>query len=59
MLNQLYIQFVGVAATLVWSVVLTYIIVKVTSALVGLRVGEDEEIEGLDIITHGERGYDL
>ncbi|MCH9051998.1 MAG: ammonium transporter, partial [Proteobacteria bacterium] len=39
--------------------VLTYIIVKVTSALVGLRVGEDEEIEGLDIITHGERGYDL
>lgn len=38
---------------------LTYIIVKVTSALVGLRVEEDEEIEGLDIITHGERGYDL
>ncbi len=58
-LNQLYIQFVGVVATLVWSAVLTYIIVKVTSALVGLRVGEDEEIEGLDIITHGERGYDL
>ena len=59
MLNQLYIQFVGVVATLVWSAVLTYIIVKVTSALVGLRVDEDEEIEGLDIITHGERGYDL
>ncbi len=59
MLKQLYIQFVGVVATLVWSAVLTYIIVKVTSALVGLRVGEDEEIEGLDIITHGERGYDL
>ena len=58
-LNQLYIQFVGVVATLLWSAVLTYIIVKVTSALVGLRVGEDEEIEGLDIITHGERGYDL
>ena len=58
-LNQLYIQFVGVVATLLWSAVMTYIIVKAVSALVGLRVGEDEEIEGLDIITHGERGYDL
>jgi len=58
-LNQLYIQFVGVIATLLWSAVMTYIIVKAVSALVGLRVGEDEEIEGLDIITHGERGYDL
>ena len=58
-LNQLYIQFVGVVATLVWSAVMSYIIVKVTSALVGLRVEEEEEIEGLDIITHGERGYDL
>ncbi len=38
---------------------MSYIIVKAVSALVGLRVDEDEEIEGLDIITHGERGYDL
>ncbi len=57
--GQLYIQFVGVAATLIWTAGLTFIIVKVVSAFVGLRASEDDEIEGLDITTHGERGYSL
>ena len=57
--SQLYIQFVGVAATLIWTAGLTFIIVKVVSAFVGLRASEDDEIEGLDITTHGERGYSL
>ncbi len=39
--------------------VLTYVIVKVVGALVGLRVSEDDENEGLDITAHGERGYSL
>lgn len=58
-LGQLGVQFVGVIATVVWAGVLTFILVKVVSALVGLRVDEEAEIEGLDLITHGEKGYDL
>ncbi|MEE9196431.1 MAG: ammonia channel protein, partial [Alphaproteobacteria bacterium] len=58
-LGQLSIQAVGAAATLVWAVGLTFIIVKVVDALVGLRVSEEDEIEGLDITTHGESGYDI
>jgi Amt family ammonium transporter len=57
MLGQLGVQAVGVAATLAWTAVVTFIVVKVVNALVGLRVEEEEEIEGLDIRTHGERGY--
>jgi hypothetical protein len=53
---QLGIQIVGVLATLVWSVVLTFVIVKVTTLLVGLRIDPDSEIEGLDLIAHGEKG---
>ncbi len=57
--GQLYIQFVGAVATLIWTAVVTFIIVWLVRALVGLRVSEDEEIEGLDITTHGERSYSL
>ena len=38
---------------------MTYIIVKIVAAVCGIRVGEEDEIEGLDIPTHGERGYNL
>jgi Amt family ammonium transporter len=58
-LRQLGAQAVGVVATAGWTAVATYVIVKVVGALVGLTVSEDEEIEGLDILTHGERGYEL
>jgi len=47
----------GVVATVVWTAVATFIIVKVVKALVGLRVEHEEELEGLDVRTHGERGY--
>jgi Amt family ammonium transporter len=57
--NQFGVQVVGVVAVAAWSALLTFIIVKVASAFFGLRVSEEEEIEGLDIISHGERGYDL
>ena len=56
---HLWVEFVGVLATAVWSGVLSYIIIKVVGGLVGLRVGEEDETEGLDITTHGERGYDI
>jgi Amt family ammonium transporter len=40
-------------------VVVSYIIIKIVSATVGLRIAEEDEIEGLDLVSHGERGYDL
>ncbi len=57
--SQFTVQAVGVVATLVWSAVVSYIIIKVVAAVVGLSVGENEELEGLDITVHGEKGYEL
>ena len=57
--GQLSVQFTGVIATLVFTAIVTYVILKVVDAIVGLRVAEEEEIEGLDIALHEERGYDL
>ncbi len=53
------IQLTGVAATLAWSAVATFVLVKITQALVGLRVDAETETEGLDLTVHGERAYDL
>ena len=53
-LAQLILQIKGVAATIVYSGVGTLIILYITKALVGLRVTDDEEREGLDISLHGE-----
>jgi ammonium transporter, Amt family len=54
-LAQLWIQCQGVAATLVYSGVGTLILLMITKMLVGLRVGEEEEREGLDLVLHGEQ----
>jgi Amt family ammonium transporter len=54
-LDQLKLQAIGVASTLVYSGVMTLILLMVTKALVGLRVNEEEEREGLDIVLHGEQ----
>ncbi|NCF44631.1 MAG: hypothetical protein GWP70_07385, partial [Proteobacteria bacterium] len=37
----------------------TFIILKITDALVGNRVDEEDEMQGLDLVSHDERGYDL
>lgn len=57
--GQLTVQATGVVATLVYSAVATFILLKVVGALVGLRVDGDEETQGLDLVLHDERGYDL
>jgi len=57
--GQVWVQFIGVAATLVYGGIATWIILKVVDVLVGLRVSEDEETEGLDIVLHDETGYNL
>ena len=55
--QQIMTQFLGVAVTIVWCGVFSFIIFKVVDATVGLRPNEDQEIEGLDIVLHDERGY--
>ncbi len=57
--SQVVIQTIGVLATLGYTAVATWIILKVTDALIGNRVSEEEETEGLDLVSHNERGYIL
>ena len=57
--SQFGVQLLGAAATIVWCGLFTYIILKFVSRIVGLRVSEDEETEGLDIVLHDEQGYNL
>jgi len=59
MATQLGVQAIGVAAVFVYTGIITYVLLKVLDALMGLRVTGDEETEGLDIVLHDERGYDL
>jgi Amt family ammonium transporter len=54
-LHQLELQAIGVISTLVYSGVVTFIILKVVDAIVGLRVDAEQEREGLDIVLHGEQ----
>jgi ammonium transporter, Amt family len=51
---QVGIQVMGIAATIVWCAVATFVILMVISAVMGLRVTKDVEIEGLDFNLHGE-----
>jgi len=57
-IDQFGVQAIGVLSVVAWSVVESYIIVKITKALVGLRVADEDEHVGLDLTAHGERAYD-
>jgi Amt family ammonium transporter len=57
--GQVLVQFWGVLTTALWSGALTWILLKVTQALVGMRVDPEDETEGLDTALHNEKGYDL
>ena len=52
--HQLWVQAQGVAVTVVWCAVMTWIALKIVDAAVGLRVSNDDEREGLDLALHGE-----
>jgi Amt family ammonium transporter len=56
--GQLWVQFVGVAATIIFAVVGTAIILGILKAIMGLRVSEEEERMGLDLSQHNERAYE-
>ncbi len=55
--TQTWIQTEGVLITMVWSAVVALVAFKIIDILVGLRVTEDDEREGLDITSHGEQAY--
>ena len=55
--DQLIVQATGVGTTVVWSAVVAFVAFKLVDLLIGLRVPEEEEREGLDITSHGETAY--
>jgi Amt family ammonium transporter len=57
--GQVWVQFVGVAVTFVYCGVLSWLILKLVDAVIGLRVTPDEETQGLDQVLHDETGYNL
>jgi Amt family ammonium transporter len=57
--SQLVAQSVAVIATVIYSGIGSFIILKIVDAMVGLRVSEEEEIAGLDISLHDEKGYNF
>jgi len=58
-LAQLSVQLIGIALIFVWTAVFTWIILKAISMITGLRVDDETESQGLDLMSHGERGYNM
>ncbi len=56
---QVWVQVQGILAVLIWTVVATFIILQIVKVIVGLRVNEQEETQGLDITQHEESGYNM
>ena len=57
--SQFQVQLIGVLASGIYTALVTFILLKLIDRMLGLRVSQDEETEGLDLTQHNERGYDL
>jgi len=57
--GQVVTQFIGAGATIVYCGVVSFIILKLIDAIIGLRVSDEEEEMGLDLVLHDEQGYNL
>jgi Amt family ammonium transporter len=57
--GQVLVQLAGIVAVGLWSGVVTWVLLKVSDAVVGMRVATEEETEGLDTVLHNEKGYNL
>ncbi len=55
--SQLWIQFIGVAATAAFAALVTFVLLKAIDATMGIRSRDEHEHEGLDLVEHGEKGY--
>jgi len=59
MAGQVTTQLIAIAAVGAWSGIVTFILLKLTDAMTGMRVTSDQETEGLDTVEHNEKGYNL
>jgi Amt family ammonium transporter len=59
MASQIKVQLIGIASTLIYTVIITFVVLKLLDSMLGLRVTPEQETEGLDIAQHDERGYTL
>ncbi len=57
--GQLGVQLTGIVSTFVYTAIVSAILLKLVDLVIGLRVDSDEETQGLDLVLHDERGYDL
>jgi Amt family ammonium transporter len=57
MMSQLQVQIISVVVTIIYTALISYIILKLIDVIMGLRVDEEQEVEGLDMALHDERGY--
>jgi Amt family ammonium transporter len=57
--SQLWIQTKSVLITIVFVAIASYVLLKIVDLIIGLRVSEEQETEGLDLALHDERGYNL
>ncbi len=57
--QQFIVQVTGMLATIIWCAVVTFVLLKLVNAIVPLRVTDEQETEGLDLVLHEERGYDI
>ncbi|MCP5179802.1 MAG: ammonium transporter [Pseudomonadales bacterium] len=57
--DQLGVQAIGVVATIGYTAIVSWGLLKLTNGLVGNRVADEEEVEGLDLVLHNERAYDV
>ena len=56
-LNQVLIQIIGVVFTIIWCGFFTFVILRIVDNLLGLRISEEQEETGIDLVEHGEKGY--
>ena len=59
MSSQIQVQLTGILATFLYTAIVTFILLQLVDNLLGLRVDEDEETSGLDVLEYSERGYDI
>ncbi|MBV33501.1 MAG: ammonia channel protein [Porticoccaceae bacterium] len=57
--SQIYVQLIGVVSTVVYTALVSLILLKLVDKLLGLRIDSEEETNGLDLVEHNEKGYDL
>ncbi len=56
-MDQVGVQALAIMVTIIWCAVISYVLLKIIDKTMGLRVSEDEEVAGLDIVLHEESGY--